>query len=149
MQEELQWDDAKQALGLVSGLEERTPRKLAQRIDAIMADLNAGTFTAERHQVPDEFRLVSAEQVFDNQKIRDLYNKAEMERTDNRRSRRPNVFFGRDKLYVWRFNLFGEEFKPLDMKVRTLDWNAIVLALWVLGPPGILYFVMRRQLRKV
>jgi hypothetical protein len=145
----IQLDNAKDALGVISGLEERTPRKLAQRIDAIMEDLDAGTFSPSKHAVPDESRQISAEQVFDNQKIRDLFSKAEMERTDKRRSRRPNVFFGRDKLYLIRFHLFGREWTLLDMKVRTINWNAIVLCLWILAPLVVLYSVMRRQLRKV
>jgi hypothetical protein len=148
-QEEVQLEDAKQALAVISGLEERTPRKLAQRIDAIMADIDAGTFDAEKHRVPDEYRVVSAEQVFENQKIRDLYSKAEMERTDKRLAQRPNVFFGRDKLYVIKFNLFGREWTLLDLKIRTLDMNKIVLTLWVFAPLAALYLVMRRQLRKV
>lgn len=148
-EESIQLDNAKQALAIISGIEERTPRKLAQRIDAIIADLDAGTFKPENHEIPEEHRKVSAEQVFDNQKIRDLYSKAEMERTDKRRSQRPNVFFGRDKLYVIRFNLFGREWTLLDMKVRTIHWNAIIVTLWVLAPLLALYFVMRRQLRKV
>jgi hypothetical protein len=148
-QEEVQLEDAKQALAVISGLEERTPRKLAQRIDAIMADINAGNFNADKHRVPDEYRIVSAEQVFENQKIRDLFSKAEMERTDKRRAQRPNVFFGRDKLYVIRFNLFGREWTLLDLKIRTLDMNRIVLVLWIFAPLIVLYFVMRRQLRRV
>ncbi len=147
--EAVQLDNAKQALAIISGLEERTPRKLAQRIDAIMADVRNGTFTSERHTVPDAYRVVSAEQVFDNQKIRDLFSKAEMERTDSRRSKRPNVFFGRDKHYLIRFNLFGREWTLLDMKVHSLDWNKITLVLWILAPLIVLYFVLRRQLRRV
>lgn len=148
-QEEVQLEDAKQALATISGLEERTPRKLAQRIDAIMADVDAGSFNAEKHRVPDEYRVISAEQAFDNQKIRDLFSKAEMERTDTRRAQRPNVFFGRDKLYVIKFDLFGRQWTLLDLKIRTLDMNKIVLVLWVFAPLLVLYFVMRRQLRKV
>ena len=148
-QEAGQLDNAKQALAIISGLEERTPRKLAQRIDAIMADVKAGTFSPDKHTTLEENRIVSAEQVFDNQKIRDLFSKAEMERTDSRRSQRPNVFFGRDKLYVIKFNLFGREWTLLDMKVHTLDWNKIVLVIWILGPLVVLYFVLRRQLRRV
>ncbi len=114
-----------------------------------MADLDAGTFNTEKHTVPAENRKVSAEQVFENQKIRDLFSKAEMERTDKRRTRRPNVFFGRDKQYTWSFHLFGREWKPLDLKINTLDLNAIVLLLWILAPLVLLYFVLRRQLRRV
>jgi hypothetical protein len=114
-----------------------------------MADINAGNFNADKHRVPDEYRIVSAEQVFENQKIRDLFSKAEMERTDKRRAQRPNVFFGRDKLYVIRFNLFGREWTLLDLKIRTLDMNRIVLVLWIFAPLIVLYFVMRRQLRRV
>jgi hypothetical protein len=148
-EDSIRWNAYKDALVVVSGLEERSPRKLSQRIDAIMDDLEAGTFTTERHTIPDENRLVSALQIFHNEKINDLYNKAEMERTDKRRSSRPNVFFGRDKRYLIRFHLFGRDWTLLDMKVRTIHWNAIVLVLWIFAPLVVLYFVMRRQLRKV
>ena len=147
--ESVQLDDLKQALAIISGLEESTPRKLARRIDAIMADLDAGTFNVTKHTVPEENRKVSAEQVFENQKIRDLFSKAEMERTDKRRTQRPNVFFGRDKQYTWSFNLFGREWKPIDLKIKTLDLNAMALVLWIFAPLALLYFVLRRQLRRV
>ncbi len=148
-QEEVQLEDAKQALTVVSGLEERTPRKLAQRIDAIMADIDNGTFNAEKHRVPPEYRTLSAEQVFENQKVLRLFSKAEMERTDNRLKQRPNVFFGRDKRYVIKFDAFGREWTPLDLKIHTLDMNRIVLILWILAPLLVLYFVLRRQLKRV
>ncbi len=147
----VQLDDLKDALAVISGLEESTPRKVANRIHAIMADLDAGTFNMDKHTVPESHRKVSAEQVYDNQKIRDLFSKAEMERTDSRRSRdrpKPNVFFGRDKQYRI-LEQFGEAEEPLDLKIRTLDLNAIVLVLWNLAPLLVLYFVLRRQLRRV
>lgn len=147
--ETIRLNHAKDALVIISGLEESTPRKVAERIHRIMSDVHDGTFAPDKYDVPDDYRKVSAEQIFDNQKIRDLYNKAEMERTDKRRSQRPNVFFGRDKLYVMRINLFGREWTLLDMKVRTTDWNAIILGLWILAPLFTLYFIMRRQLRRV
>jgi len=148
-EQSIQLENTKEALVFISGLEERTPLKLSRRIDAIIDDLDAGTFTRERHLVPEEFRNVSVLEAFHNEKINDLYNKAEMERTDKRRTTRPNVFFGRDKAHAIRFHLFGRDWTLLDMKIRTMHWNAIVLFLWVLAPLVVLYFVMRRQLRKV
>lgn len=147
--ESVQLDDLKQALAIVSGLEESTPRKVSNRIDAIMADLDAGSFSVEKHTVPEDHRKVSAEQVFENQKIRDLFSKAEMERTDKRRTQRPNVFFGREKQYTWKFTLFGREWKPVDIKIKTLDINALSLLLWNLLPLVALYYFLRRQLRRV
>ena len=40
-----------------------------------------------------------ARDVYWNEKTRLLYEKAEIERTDNRRNQMPNVFFGAKKMY--------------------------------------------------
>jgi ABC-type multidrug transport system ATPase subunit len=151
-EQSVQLDDLKNALALISGLEESTPRKLIRRIEAIMSDLDAGTFNVEKHTVPDANRKLSAVQVYENQKILDLYNKAEIVRMDSRippHEPKPNVFFGHDKQYTWRFNLFGREWTPLDLKIKTVDLNTIVLVLWIFAPLVMLYFVLRRQLRRV
>ena len=45
---------------------------------------------------------VRARDVYWNEKTRLLYEKAEIERTDNRRAIMPNVFFGSKKIYFYR-----------------------------------------------
>jgi hypothetical protein len=116
-------------------------------IDRIMAETSLGSFD------PDDYRFgsetVTAEQIFENQKIRDLISKAEMERTDKRRRSRPNVFFGREKRLIIEGQWGGRTWQPLDFRSSTIPLNAAILAAWILLPLVILFLVLRRQLRRV
>ncbi len=138
---------AKDALVKVSGLEARNPAELVRSIDRIMAETSLGSFD------PDDYRFgsetVTAEQIFENQKIRDLISKAEMERTDKRRRSRPNVFFGREKRLIIEGQWGGRTWQPLDFRSSTIPLNAAILAAWILLPLVILFLVLRRQLRRV
>ncbi|MDB6069276.1 MAG: ABC-type multidrug transport system, ATPase component, partial [Verrucomicrobiales bacterium] len=105
----------------------------------------AGTYDPEAHEIRDRDRVVSAESIYENQKIRDLVIKAEMERSDFRRKTQPNVFFGHDKRYTLR--LFGRTL--IDLKTDTLSLNGTMIVLWIQLPLLIVWLVLRRQLRKV
>ena len=83
-----------------------------------------------------EDELVSIIDVYENQKIRDLVTKAEMEREDKYRKVKPNVFFGLEKRY------FGNT-------VRTLTANAVVLLAFTLLMLAIVWGTLSRQLRRV
>ena len=143
--QETELEHAKEALVKVSGLEERNPAALYRRLAGIMESVNNGTYEPDVHEVREKDRLVSAESVFENQKIRDLVSKAEMERRDFRRKTEPNVFFGSDKRYTLR--LFG--FTLIDLKTDTLSLNGTMIVLWIFLPLMILWLVLRRQLRRV
>ena len=143
--QEEELNHAKEALVKVSGLEERNADALYRRITNIMKAVAAGTFDPASHDAREKDRLVSAESVFENQKIRDLVNKADMERRDFRRKTQPNVFFGNEKRYTLR--LFG--FTLIDLKTDTLSLNGTMIVLWILFPLMILWLVLRRQLRHV
>ena len=135
----------KEALVKVSGLEERNADALHRRIQSIMDSVSAGTYDPAGHTVRERDRLVSAESVYENQKIRDLVSKAEMERRDFRRKTQPNVFFGQEKRYTLR--LFGHTI--IDLKTDTLSLNSTITVFWILSPLVILWLVLRRQLRRV
>ncbi len=143
--QEAELSRAKEALVKVSGLEERNPSALYRRLHAIMQSVADGQYDPDTQEVRERDRLVSAESVFENQKIRDLVSKAEMERRDFRRRTQPNVFFGSEKRYTLR--LFG--FTLVDLKTDTLSLNGTLIALWILAPLLILWLVLRRQLRRV
>ncbi len=143
--QETELDRAKEALVKVSGLEERNAAALLRRLTTIMEAVRAGTYDPAAHEVRERDRLVSAESVFENQKIRDLVSKAEMERRDFRRQVQPNVFFGGEKRYTLK--PFG--FTILDLKTDTLSLNGTMIVLWILLPLLILWLVLRRQLRRV
>lgn len=138
---------AKDALVKVSGLEARSPADLVRSIQRIMDDTSRGTFDPDAYRFGSE--TVTAEQIFENQKIRDLISKAEMERTDKRRKSRPNVFFGREKRFIMEGQWLGRSWQPLDFRSSTIPLNAAILAAWILLPLVILFLVLRRQLRRV
>lgn len=142
-EQKARFDQAKEALVKVSGLEERTPDALVRRIKRIMAEVEKGTYDPEAHRIREKDQIVSAEQIFENQKIRDLVSKAEMERLNFRmEDDPPNVMFGKEK----RISL-----PWLDRAVTTdtLSLNAAISVVWILLPLGCLYVVLRRQLRRV
>jgi hypothetical protein len=112
-----------------------------------MDEVNASAFDPDSHRPGDV--TVSAEQIFENQKVRDLISKAEMVRTDKRRKSKPNVFFGREKRFIWEGDAFGRHWQPLDFRSSTIPLNAAILGIWIVGPLVILYLVLRRQLRRV
>jgi hypothetical protein len=79
---------------------------------------------------------VSAEEVYVNRKVLDLTTKAEMERSDYRRKRSPNVFFGSSKRYL------GTEFSTLWIN------GLVILFIVALVLTGV-EVSLRRQLKRV
>lgn len=126
-------DELKELLAILSGLEAKSPREMREKIrqvDRVLAGepLNrAALLSAEPG--------ITAEQMFINQKVVDLVSKAEMEQADYRESRHLNVFFGPVKEY------FGVRFD-------LLPFNAGVLAVSTLAMYVVLYFILKRQLRR-
>jgi hypothetical protein len=76
---------------------------------------------------------VTADQMYVNQKVSDLFSNAEMEQNDYRRGNKPNVFFGEQKRY-------------LGIKINIFVFNTLVLILSTLGLLGLLHWILRRQL---
>ena len=127
----------KEALALVSGLEERHPEAVKRRLERIMEEVRSGVFDAEKNRPKILEQSISAEEVYQNKKISDLVHKAEFERTDVRnKGAKPNVFFGKRKSY-----LGGDH--------DTMTADAVVMLVFILGPLVLLYFALRRQLRRV
>lgn len=125
-------DDLKDLLAILSGLEASTPKEVDAcmgRIDKVLA---GGPL--KRGELVGHGSDVTAEQLYTNQKILDLVSKAEMEQADYRDTSHPNVFFGPVKKY------FG-------ITIPVLWFNAGVLAISTLANFGILYLILKRQIR--
>ena len=125
-------DDLKELLAILSGLSAKTPREIDYRLSLIDKVINGAPFN--RNTLVSRYTGVTAEQLYTNQKITDLVSKAEMEQSDYRDSRHPNVFFGPIKYYI-------------GLTINILWFNVGVLLLSTGGIFLILYFVLRRQIR--
>jgi hypothetical protein len=125
-------DDLKEILAVLSGLEARSARELDHYLGLIDEVLDRKR-PFNRAQFKDAIGVVTAEQLYLNQKVSDLISNAEMEQTDYRRGSRPNVFFGAEKRY-------------LGMKVNVFVWNTMILVGSTLGLLGLLHWILRRQL---
>jgi hypothetical protein len=144
-EEEIHFEQIKAALPVVSSLHERNPGALHRRLTRILNEVKAHTFEPTKHDVKE--RQVTAEELYQNKKLADLISKAEFEVGDYRRRVRekeidpaqvppPNVFFGKQKRYL------GQDWP-------TLKANSVALLGFILAPLVLLYFTLRRQLRRV
>ncbi len=138
-------DQGKDALVLISALEERNTDALLRRLNRIMEEVRGGTFELKRHLVKDA--QISAEEAFQNKKVADLVSNAEFEvgdyhrlvgerKIDPQKVAPPNVFFGKQK------HLFGQP-------ITTLRLNIAAMAMFILLPLVLVYLNLKRQLRRV
>ncbi|MCB1090603.1 MAG: hypothetical protein KDL87_03680, partial [Verrucomicrobiae bacterium] len=149
--EEAGLDAAKDALAIVYGLDGRNADDVRGKIAEIRTGLTTGKFNPAEFMgdsAPGE--TVTAEQLYLNEKVLDLFNRAEVERRDYRRGAdRPNVFFGKEKR--WQFSSGDPENgkEPTAFHIPTLVLNAIVLLLFSLLGLVALHTSLKRQMRKV
>jgi len=126
-------DDLKDLLAILSGLQAPNATDLDKRLVKIDRVIAGG----ELHRddlVCNAAGGVTAEQLYTNQKVLDLVSKAEMEQADYRDTQHPNVFFGPVKHY------FG-------IDIPLLWFNACVMICSSLMLQGILFFILKRELR--
>ena len=162
-EQEKRLDAAKEALTVVHGLEAKLPKEVHQAIKAIREDLENGTFDRSKYSTPVKGESVTAEQLYLNSKVIDLFNRAEIERNDYRQSTPPNVFFGATKRIGLpkRFSLTrpepGEandskaenEDEASAFSIDTLLLNGIALAMFSVLAIAALHINLARQLRRV
>lgn len=142
-------DLTKQALAVVSGLQDSDADTVVRRLDEIREGIKHGSLALETLEGKGR-KGVSAEEIFVNRKVLDLVTKAEMEREDYRRKASPNVFFGTYKtLWSWKEPQPDGTITDKSFKVRTLWINFAVMLLMFVVTVGSLNFTLRRQLRKV
>src|SRR5438309_3018917 len=125
-------NDLKETLAVLSGLEAKTPDELDRYLGQIDQVLDRKRIF-DRALFKDANGPVTAETLYQNQKVSDLISNAEMEQNDYRRGGKPNVFFGQDKRYA-------------GLKINLFVFNTIVLIVSTLGLLGLLHWVLRRDL---
>ena len=136
-EEDARLDDLKELLAALSGLEATDARGISRDLSAIDRLEDTPASANRTLDLPDTGRGVTAEALFINQKVSDLVNKAEMDQSDYRKSRRRprNVFFGLRKYFQ-------------DRSVNVHVYNGSVLVGFSLVVLGMLHGSLRRQLRK-
>jgi hypothetical protein len=131
--DEKRLDDLKEALAVLSGVAARDTRELGQYL-ALIDRVLSGKMTFNRSDFQNANGPVTAERLYENQKISDLTANAEMEQNDYRRGGKPNVFFGAQKRY------FGES-------ISVFTFNSGVLVASSLFLLALLHSILRRQLK--
>lgn len=155
-------DLTKQALAVVSGLQDDSADGIGRRLNLINDSIASGKLDARLIDQPKGRKAVSAEEIYVNRKVLDLVTKAEMEREDYRRKASPNVFFGTIKTYHLTDSKKPEtpeleldrrpaEPKPWyeDLQINTLYLNGGVMILAMTLVIMILKMSLRRQLSRV
>jgi ABC-type multidrug transport system ATPase subunit len=125
-------DDLKETLAVLSGLEANSTREINRYLHFVDQILS-GKRPFDRALFKDANGPITAEQIYVNQKVSDLFSNAEMEQNDYRRGDKPNVFFGATKGY------FG-------LKISVFVFNTIVLIVSTLGVLVLLSWILHRQL---
>jgi ABC-type multidrug transport system ATPase subunit len=125
-------DDLKETLAVLSGLEAKSAQQLDRYLGLIDQILD-GRRPFDRTLFNDAAGPVTAELIYTNQKVSDLFANAEMEQNDYRRGNRPNVFFGVQKRY-------------LGIKISVFVFNTLVLIVSEIGLLSFLHWILRRQL---
>jgi len=125
-------NDLKETLAVLSGLEAKTPDELDHYLGQIDQVLDRKR-PFDRALFKDANGPVTAETLYQNQKVSDLISNAEMEQNDYRRGGKPNVFFGQDKRYA-------------GLKINLFIFNTFVLIVSTLGLLGLLHWILRRDL---
>lgn len=149
-------DGAKQALAIVYGLEGKSPADIRRKIGLIRRMLRENQFDSSSFFVdsPPPGETVTAEELYMNEKVLDLFNRAEVERRDYRRDDNPpNVFFGREKRWRLPDSLFGSPARrggdePV-IAVDTLKLNVCGISFFALAGLVALHISLTAKLRKV
>ena len=153
-------DLTKQALALVSGLQDEQADAVSRKLAEIRRGIRTGTLSAQLTEDTNR-KGVSAEEIFINRKVLDLVTKAEMEREDYRRKTSPNVFFGTMKTLWTRQETTSEVFAriaagdtdgtPNDkpFRINTLWINFFVMLGSLVAVVVALRIFLKRQLSKV
>ncbi len=155
-------DLTKQALAVVSGLQDDSAEGIARRLNLINDSISEGRLDARLIDQPRGRKAVSAEEIYVNRKVLDLVTKAEMEREDYRRKASPNVFFGTIKTYrlidAKKPEPTGLETERKsnvpkswyeELRINTLYLNASVMLLSMVVVILVLHMSLCRQLSRV
>ena len=142
--EDVRFEDLKETLALLSGLDSGSLpeiEKRLRRVDSVIAGrpLEPGGLRSRTSGV-------TAERLYTNQKVTDLVSKAETEQSDYRRQKHVNVFFGPVKKYGLSWHWGGRP-RELAFTTTVFTFNALVLITASFACLVVLYTILRRQLR--
>ena len=139
----------KQALAVIHGIKEESPRQVSRQLRTIRAALVNGTFDPEPYyEVPEtREKTYSVGDLYLNSKVQDLFVRAEVEREDYRKkSNPPNIFFGAERQFRFPRN---SETPWISFTVKTLDLNLFAMIMFVVVAFFSLRASLKRQLQKV
>ena len=130
-------EDLKETLALLSGLVCRSAREVEKRLRGVDRIIDGNPLDASN--LRSRSTGISVDQIYTNQKVSDLVSKAEGEQNDYRRQTQRkrvhvNVFFGPEKRY-------------LGITMSVFAWNSAILVGSSAGLLGLLYLILKRQLR--
>jgi len=149
-EEQALMNQAKNARLLPSRLEAETPAKVARLLHRLKHSVLDGKFESRAFRpAPEAKNLVSAESIFQNEKLQSLFFMAEVERLDHRYKHYPNVFFGAEKqlrLEIGGQRLGSEEPFALQASAKTILIDAVVLYMFCMLGIALLYMSVRRRM---
>lgn len=130
-------EDLKETLALLSGLVCRSAREVEKRLRGVDKIIDGNPLDAS--DLRSRSTGITVDQLYTNQKVSDLVSKAEGEQNDYRRQTQRkrvhvNVFFGPEKRY-------------LGITMTVFAWNSAILVGSSAGLLGLLYLILKRQLR--
>ena len=135
-------NNLKDAQAAAFSLEADNYHELKEHLEGMQGNLHSGNFNLEAINQSPTSQAISVIEAYQNQGIRDLVAKSEIEAEDyriyeaNPGQRRPNVFFGQSKIY------FGVE-------ARTLRSNLLAMFAFITVFLSALALNLKRQLKRV
>jgi len=96
--DEQRLDDLKDTMAQLSGLETGSPREIDRRLQRVDKIIDGDALT--RGDFNTKVYGTTVRQLYANQKIADMVDKAESEQNDYRRAYKINVFFSPEKIYL-------------------------------------------------
>ena len=139
----------KDARPYLQGLEARTPKAVELGLKHLQGTLETGTLDREflKSLAPLQgCEVFRPQDLYVNQKIQDLYTRAEMERLDYRSGTAPNVFFGARRTY--RFT-WPPGAPPREIVVSTLMMDLAMLGFFAVTGTVLVYLGVSAMLRRV
>jgi hypothetical protein len=150
--EEERLDDLKDTKAELPGLRAGSAREIDRRLRRVDEIIEGSQPT--KGDFRTRVSLVTASELYQNQKIADLLTKAESEQNDYRRKHKVNTFFSPEKhyFYWWHKKVPGPEGTEVEEEtgwtMSVYFSNAAILLGSSLAMLFILYWVLRRQLQR-
>jgi hypothetical protein len=130
-------EDLKETLALLSGLVCRSVKEVEKRLRGVDKIIDGNPLDASA--LRSRSSGITVDQLYTNQKVSDLVSKAEGEQNDYRRQTQ------RNRVHVNVF--FGPEKRYLGITMSVFAWNSTILIGSSAVLLGLLFLILKRQLR--